>query len=561
MASLVLGPLLRYVDDSCATVWVETDEPCTVEVLGHRAPTFHVEGHHYALVVIGGLACGTTHPYTVTLDGEAVWPPPDSPFPPSTIRTLDPDRPIDLVFGSCRVTGPHEVLPTSARGFDRRGRDVDALRAYGVTMAGRPEAELPGALLLLGDQVYADEVSPATKDFIRERRGRRRKRGQAPLSGVADFEEYTRLYREAWSDPVVRWMLSTVPSAMIFDDHDVYDDWNTSQAWVEDMRRKPWWEARIVGGLMSYWLYQHLGNLSPGDLAENDLFAAVRSAEDGGPLLREFAHRADREAQGTRWSYRRDFGRSRLVVVDSRCGRVLQGQRKMLDDAEFDWLAEQTAGDLDHLLVATTLPYLLPRALHDLESWNEVISAGDRGRLAAWFGERLRRGFDLEHWAAFHASFERLTRVLGEAGSGTRGRAPASVVVLSGDVHHAYLSEVEYPEEAGVDSAVYQAVCSPMRHPMPQPMRWIYRAGTSAPAQRLTGMLARAAGVRPPSVRWRVVKGPRFENQIATLSLRRREAELRVDRAQLGDDGEPVLEPSFAHPLAGSKATATSGQV
>ena len=49
---------------------------------------------------------------------------------------------------------------------------------------------------------------------------------------MADFEEYTRLYREAWADPVVRWVLSTVPVSMIFDDHDVRDDWNTSAAWV-----------------------------------------------------------------------------------------------------------------------------------------------------------------------------------------------------------------------------------------------------------------------------------------------------------------------------------------
>ncbi|MGW1633884.1 hypothetical protein, partial [Streptomyces anthocyanicus] len=30
----------------------------------------------------------------------------------------------------------------------------------------------------------------------------------------------------------VRWLLSTVPSCMIFDDHDVIDDWNTSAAWL-----------------------------------------------------------------------------------------------------------------------------------------------------------------------------------------------------------------------------------------------------------------------------------------------------------------------------------------
>ena len=33
---------------------------------------------------------------------------------------------------------------------------------------------------------------------------------------------------------------------MIFDDHDVHDDWNTSSAWLEEMRAKPWWDERIT---------------------------------------------------------------------------------------------------------------------------------------------------------------------------------------------------------------------------------------------------------------------------------------------------------------------------
>ena len=35
MAQLVLGPILRHVDATSATIWVETDAPATVEVLGH----------------------------------------------------------------------------------------------------------------------------------------------------------------------------------------------------------------------------------------------------------------------------------------------------------------------------------------------------------------------------------------------------------------------------------------------------------------------------------------------------------------------------------------------
>ena len=33
------------------------------------------------------------------------------------------------------------------------------------------------------------------------------------------------------------------------------------------IEREPWWRRRITGGLTSYWVYQHLGNLSPAELA------------------------------------------------------------------------------------------------------------------------------------------------------------------------------------------------------------------------------------------------------------------------------------------------------
>ena len=103
----------------------------------------------------------------------------------------------------------------------------------------------PHALVLLGDQVYADEVAPEVVEQIRERRDVT----VPPGEQIADFEEYTLLYRNAWSEPHIRWLLSTVPTAMIFDDHDVHDDWNTSRTWVEDMRATGWWDDRIVGGL------------------------------------------------------------------------------------------------------------------------------------------------------------------------------------------------------------------------------------------------------------------------------------------------------------------------
>ena len=70
MPELVLGLLLRYADETEATIWVETDALCEVEVLGSCSRTFHVEGHHYALVQISGLEPGDAFEYEVLLDGE-----------------------------------------------------------------------------------------------------------------------------------------------------------------------------------------------------------------------------------------------------------------------------------------------------------------------------------------------------------------------------------------------------------------------------------------------------------------------------------------------------------
>ena len=91
------------------------------------------------------------------------------------------------------------------------------------------------------------------------------------------------LFRESWSDPDIRWLLATVPSTMIFDDHEVSDDWNISQAWVEEMRSLSWWDERITAAFMAYWLYQHLGNLSPPELAEETLLDQVQQDDDAGP--------------------------------------------------------------------------------------------------------------------------------------------------------------------------------------------------------------------------------------------------------------------------------------
>ncbi|MFD7920539.1 alkaline phosphatase D family protein [Streptomyces sp. NPDC059740] len=554
MSQLRLGPLLRYVDEDSTTVWVETDRSCEVRVRcadGTQGVerTWQVAGHHYALVVVKDLTPGTETAYEVLLDGEKVWPEPDSPYPPSTIRTLprEPaeDHELRVTFGSCRWTVPPagtrhdpvgpDALDTLARSFAREATATGG--AHPADGAPSGLAPLPDVLALLGDQVYADQPSQAVADRI----ARRRDLSSPPGREVADYEEYTYLYDESWRDPDVRWLLSTVPSCMIFDDHDVVDDWNTSQAWLAEMRETSWWHDRIQGGLMSYWVYQHLGNLSPAELAADPLYARVRASEDGTAAVHEFTERADADPTTARWSYRRDFGRVRLVVVDCRAARVLRGEsegrRAMLDPDEAAWVRRQLLADpadVDHLLVGSSLPWLLPDMIHDMEGWNAAMCAGVRGPRWARRGERLRRKADLEHWPAFPSSFDDLSDILAEAAS--RADGPASVNVLSGDVHHSYAAEAGWRGTAE-QARVWQLTCSPVHNSVPGYMTAVFRLGWSALGRRLGALLARHGRLPERLLTWRRAGGPWFGNHLMTLTLRGRSAQARLDRADHDETG------------------------
>jgi PhoD-like phosphatase len=524
-ADLLVGPLLRYVGSETATIWLETTRDCEVAILGQRARTFHIEGHHYALVIVTDLEPGTTIPYDVRLDDVLVWPRADDVRPRPSIRTRNNEPEVRLAFGSCRVGAPESVPYTYSAEKHDRGVGVDALWAYAKALQ-EGLVEWPEALVLLGDQVYADEVPPETAAFIRSRRDG----SGAGLDQVADFEEYAHLYRESWSNPDIRWLLSAVPSTMIFDDHEVHDDWNISDSWIEEMRTRPWWPERITGAFMAYYLYQHLGNLSPPELAAESLLHELQGDDDGGPRLRERARAWDEDRASSRWTYYRDFGRSRLLVLDSRAARiVVEGRRQMMAQAEWDWIVEHAHGSFDHVVLASSVPVFLPVGIHHLEAWNEAVCDGAWGRLAQRLGERLRRAVDLEHWAAYELSFRRLTDLFRSIGEGLGGHPPVSITILSGDVHVTYIAEVDVGRSSR-PSRIRQVVCSPFRNPLKVRERRIVRSTGSRAAARIFSRLARLAGVEPVGVSWKLTTPRTFENSIGQLELNGSEAAVTLFR-------------------------------
>ncbi|MBG6181315.1 alkaline phosphatase D family protein [Arthrobacter sp. CAN_A1] len=511
--SLVLGPMMRYVDLTSASIWVETRDAAQVSVTAGQqtwtAQTFGVHGHHYALVEADGLEPGTVTAYTVSIDGIQVWPEQGSGYPPSMIATLAPGKPIKMAFGSCRTSVPHNAAGNSKHG-------VDSMRAYALNLAaGVNGVAWPDLVVFLGDQVYADVTSDAMQEFIKARRDI----DEEPGEELKDYEEYAHLYNLAWSDDANRWLLSTLPSAMIFDDHDIRDDWNTSLQWKHTMEATSWWQGRIVSGLASYWVHQHLGNLSPEQRAQDEIWQLVTSHTGDAELdlsdaLDAFADRTNQEPSTYRWSFSREIGDVRLVVLDSRAGRVLDpAKRSILDDKELEWLDGQMQGGFRHLLIATSLPFLLPTGLHHIEAWNEALADGAWGSFGAKIGEKMRRTVDLEHWGAFQRSFRAVAGMAVEVADGKRGPAPETVTFLSGDVHFSYVSEVE--RSSG--SRIIQAVCSPIRNPLPRAMRFLTAILSYGVASPVGALVARSAKVPDPPFRWSGVKGPWFDNNLAGL--------------------------------------------
>ena len=313
-----------------------------------------------------------------------------------------------------------------------REQGVDALWTY-------------SKLLQRGEAEWPDARAPARRPGLR-RRGlagdarvhprRAATPSKPPGEQIADFEEYTRLYRESWSRP--RHPLAALDGA---DRDDLRRP--RRQRRLEHLLELGAGDARASrggrrgspGAFMAYWIYQHIGNLSPPELDEERTLDVVggrrrRRARGCGAL----AHEWDRESAASRWAYYRDFGDSRLLVLDSRAARVLaEGRREMVDEEEWQWIVEHSRGAFDHLVIASTLPVFLPHGIHHLEAWNEALCDGRWGRAAARLSERLRRAVDLEHWAAFNPSFERLCDWLRTVAAGaTDAPAPATIVLLGG---------------------------------------------------------------------------------------------------------------------------------
>ena len=271
--------------------------------------------------------------------------------------------------------------------------------------------------------------------------------------------------------------------------------------------------------------------MSPEERAEDPVWRLVRDHDGPGEAdvsdaLDAFADRADQEPDSYRWSYARDLGtQARLVVVDSRAARVLDPEkRSLLDEGEFAWLDEQLRGDVDHLLIGTSLPYLLapgPALRRGVQRGAGAWARGAGGWQAP--GETIRQAVDLEHWAAFQDALP-AGRAHGRSrsprggGGGRRARSrscPATCTTATSSEAFAR----GRARRTAQGSRILQAVCSPIRNPLARKWRFATAFLSYGVAGPVGHVVARSAKVPDAPMRWRLIKGPWFDNNLATLEV------------------------------------------
>jgi alkaline phosphatase D len=125
-----------------------------------------------------------------------------------------------FVFGSCRYL----LRLFGGSWFDNRGD-----KTFRSILRQMDQGAQTDILLMLGDQIYADDMNFIDPD--------------------QSVDEYNARYREAFSQPYIRSLMSQVPTYMIMDDHEIEDNW-PSKATYKD------WVVKYPAAMHAYQTYQ-----------------------------------------------------------------------------------------------------------------------------------------------------------------------------------------------------------------------------------------------------------------------------------------------------------------
>lgn len=300
----------------------------------------------------------------------------------------------------------------------------------------RDGADLPTAAPLDLDRAY--DPASLLVNFPRKKMKEVEKAPRRAVNHRARVIEFVRTLGR------VRRALANVPTLMMFDDHEISDDWNLDGDWKANSRSDPALHRVVRNGLLSAAVFQGWGNLpsrfSTGvgqsllelvTVPAGQLRSPLAVDPAAADLLLDIApSAASTPAQRVNWDWTIDGPEHRIIALDSRTHRdytSAAGSQKagLLTTSEMQrQLSNHRPAATDNRLCFVVAP--APVLGHPLleEALQPILSVCDGARAA-----------DAEAWSVNRPGFEGFMRRLADFGR---------VVLLSGDVHYAFTTHAAY---------------------------------------------------------------------------------------------------------------------
>lgn len=247
----------------------------------------------------------------------------------------------------------------------------------------------------------------------------------------------------------VRRLMAHIPTYMIFDDHDITDDWNLTIGWEQAVNNSSL-ATRIIGnGLISYWLCQGWGNdpsrFDPLFIEQAKTLFKVRSAQAQDELIHtigKFEH----------WHYSIPTT-PKVLVLDTRTRRWRSESNRNKPSGLMDWEAltefQQELLNQEKVIVVSAAPIFGVKFIEALQ------------RIMTWAGQPLL--IDAENWMAHPGSANTLLSIF------THTKTPANFVILSGDVHYSFAYDIKLRHSKSSPN-IFQITCSGFKNHFPEPL-------------------------------------------------------------------------------------------
>lgn len=542
---VLCGPIVRACAPEAVAVWVATKSACRISLTLTDQKRMVAQGHTETIPLGPALhmACIQARPVETPLQAGVTYLY-DLAFTDSTSgRTTDLAGAVDDFAGLCYppLPQPSLVLPAETvadlgivYGSCRKshGDGHDALAGLDRLLAKEVEKPMrrPQQLLMLGDQIYADDVSdclaviidrvsrdlcgtdemlpgdPPTQRLQVGKRGKLAKK-HGFTSGFATnhlfyLREYLAMYLLMWAPslwpdcvptrfevyghqapknadgfehqreqivslraglPQVRRALANIATYMMFDDHEVTDDWNLNREWTERTAASVFARRVLGNGLAAYAFCQGWGN-TPDRFEQGPCADLLQQTRDwiaaGYPTAPTDAIQAlvgiptagmrlanmDRDpAQTCRWDFRIHGPSHEIWMLDTRTWRGFPGKRgtdipDLLSGYGWSQLEEPARPQSEIVLVVA------PTNVIDLPH-------------TAWFSRivaRIGSVYDSDYGDSWEAQTEAFERLLGKLAANVyREGDQHALAILSGDVHYGFCARIHYagPRPFGCDAA------------------------------------------------------------------------------------------------------------